>query len=86
MVMPNQQVSTYHHPSPSFQVKLKFASLLCDFHQLMGLQCTWIMRFHELKPEDIHAPGKEDNEQEGNCFISWIWLTGSENHKLADDT
>jgi hypothetical protein len=47
---------------------------------------TWIMRFHELKPEDIRAPGKEDDEQEGNRSISWIWLTSSENHKLADDT
>jgi hypothetical protein len=36
----------------------------------------WQTRLHQLKDEDIRAPGRGDNESEGFREISWIWLLG----------
>lgn len=34
----------------------------------------WQTRLQQLKDEDIRAPGRGDNESEGNRQLSWIWL------------
>jgi hypothetical protein len=47
---------------------------------------SWITRLCELKTEDIRAPGKEDDEHEGDRSVSWIWLTSQSDHSLADTT
>jgi hypothetical protein len=47
---------------------------------------SWILHLRELKAEDVRAPGKEDDEHEGNRSVSWIWLATQGDHSSADDT
>jgi hypothetical protein len=46
---------------------------------------SWITRLRELKAEDLRAPGKEDDEHEGDRSVSWIWLISQCDHDSADD-
>jgi hypothetical protein len=47
---------------------------------------SWITHLHELKAEDIRAPGKDDDEHEGDRSMSWIWLADQCNYASADDS
>jgi hypothetical protein len=54
---------------------------------LLSLNPTgvWITRLHELKAEDVRAPGRQDDETEGDRHVSWIWLTSQSDRHSTDD-